>query len=259
MRALQRFDAISLDDLVSEAALMTRIDRKYLVPADAVPALLAALDSDTRVLEIAGRRSFRYDSVYFDTPDLRSYFTAAHPRRRRFKVRTRSYVDTGGAFLEVKLRGSRGATQKDRTAYPAGNLATLSDEARREVASTLVDGGVVDVDAADLRPTMTSRYRRATLLAATGDARATIDTELEWIDHDGDHMKLPTMAIIETKSASRPSDVDRCLWRLGHRPQSMSKYATGMAALRPHLPANRWTRLLQGPFATAERHAAVAG
>jgi hypothetical protein len=46
------------------------------------------------VLEIDGARSFAYDSTYFDTPDLDAYLLAATRRRRRFKVRTRTYVDS---------------------------------------------------------------------------------------------------------------------------------------------------------------------
>ena len=36
--------------------------------------------------------SFDYESVYFDTPDLTCYLLAARRRRRRFKIRTRTYV-----------------------------------------------------------------------------------------------------------------------------------------------------------------------
>jgi hypothetical protein len=32
----------------------------------------------------------------------------------------------------------------------------------------------------------------------------------------------------------------------------MSKYATGLAALRPDLPANRWSAVLRRHFATPE-------
>lgn len=55
---------------------------------------------------------------------------------------------------------------------------------------------------------------------------------------------MPGLVIVETKSGARPSDADRLLWAEGHRPQTISKYATGLAALRSHLPRNRWHRLL---------------
>jgi len=75
----------------------------------------------------------------------------------------------------------------------------------------------------------------------------------EWIEPDGGGFELPGMTIVETKSMSQASEVDRILWRLGARPVSLSKYATGLAALHPELPRNKWSRLLRGPFAVGSR------
>lgn len=247
--ALARFEAIGLDDLVAEASLMTRVDRKYVVPRAELPAVLGHLNEQTRVLEIDGERRFGYHSVYFDTPDLLSFRMAAHPRRRRFKVRTRRYTDVGTAFLEIKTRGARGATVKERTEYPSSAADLLTRGARTDVASALAAVGVEPGRVTELGPILATRYRRATLLAADAVARATVDTDLEWIEADGRALRLPHLAIVETKSGSAASDVDRLLWRLGHRPTSVSKYATGLAALRPELPRNRWARLLRDSFA----------
>ncbi|CDK00622.1 conserved hypothetical protein [Microbacterium sp. C448] len=247
--ALTRFEEIGLDELVAEASLMTRVDRKYVVPRAALPAILAGLDDDTRVLEIGGERRFGYHSVYFDTPDLLSFRMAARPRRRRFKVRTRRYMEVGTAYLEIKTRGARGATVKERTEYPPAAAELLTRGARTDVASALEAVGVEPDLVTELAPTLATRYRRATLLAADSVARATVDTDLEWIEADGRALRLPHLAIVETKSGSAASDVDRLLWRLGHRPTSVSKYATGLAALRPELPRNRWARLLRDSFA----------
>ena len=65
---------------------------------------------------------------------------------------------------------------------------------------------------------------------------------------DGRSLDLPGLVIVETKSRSAATDVDRLLWRARCRPQPVSKFATGLAALRPELPHNRWARLLRGPF-----------
>ena len=82
---------------------------------------------DVRVLEIDGpRAASRYRSVYFDTPDLDSYLAAARRRRRRFKIRIRSYLDSGRHFLEVKTRGRaghHGQAPRRRTPVPSRNWA----------------------------------------------------------------------------------------------------------------------------------------
>lgn len=126
MNGLDRLDAlgaVTLDELVAEASLLARVDRKYVVPREGLDAVLAAIDPGTRVLEIDGARDFAYESVYFDTPDLLSFRMAARPRRRRFKLRTRSYLDTGSSYLEIKTRGARGTTVKERDEYDTARRA----------------------------------------------------------------------------------------------------------------------------------------
>jgi hypothetical protein len=251
--ALDRFGPVRLDELVAEASLLTRVDRKYVVPREDLAAVIAALAPSTRVLEIDGARDFAYESVYFDTPDLLSFRMAAQPRRRRFKLRTRTYFDTGTAYLEIKTRGARGTTVKDRDEYDLRTRDRLTDEARVDVAEAFDAIGLAAERADELDATLVTRYRRATLLAPDGAGRATIDTALEWIEPDAGGFALPATAIVETKSGARPSDVDRTLWRAGHRPATVSKYATGLAALHPGLPQNRWARLLRGPFEPGRR------
>jgi hypothetical protein len=114
---------VSLEELEAVAGLMVRRDRKYLVTDRQLATLLAQLAPGTRVLEIDGRRSFDYSSTYFDTPEATCYYLTARRRRRRFKVRTRQYGPGGPVFLEVKTRGPRGITVKDRV----GTLATPTD------------------------------------------------------------------------------------------------------------------------------------
>lgn len=246
--ATAEFAPVCLDELVAEAALLTRVDRKYLLPESDAAEILAALDAGTRVLEIDGRRDFAYDSVYFDTADHLAYRLTAQRRRRRFKLRTRTYVDTGGSFLELKTKSGRGTTVKRRIPYEAADRARLTEQGRAYIAPLLRDEGH-DPDLVDrMRPSLGSRYRRTTLLLACG-SRATVDTELHWADPSGDAVDLPGYAIIESKSAGRPNALDRLLWRAGHRPSGISKFGTGTAALRPELPDNKWSRTLRGPFA----------
>jgi hypothetical protein len=240
------FAPISLDHLVASAALLTRVDRKYLLPASLLPALLARLPRDARALEIDGRRDFGYRSVYFDTERLESYLGAAHRRRRRFKVRIRTYEETGSRFVEVKTRGSRGTTIKERIAYEGSGL-DLGCAGRAHLERVLAGAGIA-AEGQAFRPALVTRYRRHTLyLPATG-ARVTVDTDLAWSAPDGTEIRMPGHAVLETKSGGAASEVDRLLWGLHHRPCSISKYATGLAALRPELPANRWHPVLHRHF-----------
>jgi len=102
----------------------------------------------------------------------------------------------------------------------------------------------------ELEPALMTRYARTTLVV--GAARVTIDTDVEAWTPDGRVVVLVGMAIVETKSAGSPSDADRILWSLGHRPTRVSKFGTSLAALYPELPANKWARALYYPWLVSD-------
>ena len=216
----ERLTATTLEDLNASAGLLTRIDRKYLVASDTAQGVIDALAERALVLDIDGRRCFSYASTYFDTPELGSYFQAAHKRRRRFKIRTRSYLDSGLTFLEVKTRGPRGATIKQRMDYRAADADHLTPEGLGFIADCL-----------------------APLSGSVRDARR------------GAPRPAGPLAVVETKNPARCSPTDRYLWASGHRPSRISKYATGMAVLHPELPANKWHRLLTRELGSTARAA----
>jgi hypothetical protein len=257
---LRALDPISLDELNACASLQTRVDRKYVLPLEALAGPLAGIDDSTRVLEIDGLRSFGYESVYFDTPDLASYRMSAHRRRRRFKIRTRTYLDSRSCWLEVKTRGTRGSTVKNRVQHDVASSSDLT-RGRWFVDEVLAQQSIEGTADMTFAPVLGTRYERTTLYlpGARGDrtdpgSRVTIDTGLTWLS-DAQRLEMPAMVIVETKTGSTASDVDRLLWAHGHRPTRISKYATGLAALEPGLPAAPWQRTLRRHFTTTPAHA----
>lgn len=245
MSAVDTLPPVALEEIAERAALMTRVDRKYLVPREDVEALITGSPAELRALEIDGSRHQAYLSVYYDTEDLSSYRAAATGRRRRWKVRRRIYVDSGASFFEVKTRTGRGESAKLRIALPSDSPTVLTDPltgtALAFVHSVLEEAGC-ELPAGELRPVLTTTYDRSTVLLGAEDARLTLDEALVWTDPTGEARRLRDQVVVETKAGTRPSSVDRALWRAGHRPQRLSKYATGLALLDPDLPANRWHR-----------------
>lgn len=242
---IARLPAVTLDELGATAALLTRRDRKYIVPEAVAAELIARLPESSRALEIEGRRRFGYESVYFDTPSRASYLAAARRRPRRLKVRTRAYLDTGRCLVEIKTRDGRGRTVKEQHDLPAAMRADLGPTGRDFATRCPLIGAA---QSRELEPTLTTRYDRRTLLVGDGLARMTIDTAVRAETPDGRSVTLPGQAIIETKSAGGPGPADRVLWSMGFRPIRISKYATSLAALCPELPSNRWTRALRHPW-----------
>ena len=179
VNSLYLLPAVGLEELNAEAALQTRVDRKYVVPEAQAQQLLATLDAEVRVLEMDGSRCFAYDSVYFDTAQLDSYLLAAHGRRRRYKVRTRTYVDSAISFLEVKTEGAREATVKERIPYGLTDRARLTAEGLDYVHETLT-AAVGGFPGGPLGPVLETRYHRTTLYLPESGSRATIDTGVTW-------------------------------------------------------------------------------
>lgn len=250
--SLDRLPAIGLAGLTERAELLTRTDRKYLVDLSALPGLVGALadgESPVAVLEIDGRRHFGYESVYFDTPALTSYLQAARRRPRRFKVRTRTYLDSEATFLEVKTRDGRRRTVKTRMDRPSGQdrWEPPLDASARTFVAGLLGRSVPDVGmvVSTLTPTLATRYRRTTLHLPDDAARVTLDVQLRATDRHGAALVVPGLAIVETKTLGRACAADRVLWQRGLRPIKVSKYATTMAALHPGLPAAKWRPALR--------------
>lgn len=234
---------MTLEQLNAHAELLTRTDRKYIVEADVLATLLTAHAGQLAVLDIDGRREFGYESVYFDTSDLRLYRDAATSRRIRFKVRTRLYRDADVAVLEVKAKDGRGQTIKSRLDYCVEDRHRLTPAAHGFVDDVARCPGI----AATLQPVLTTQYLRATFVDVTPGARYTVDRGLVCTEPCGTQIGLDEV-IIETKSDGATSPIDRWLWKHGVRPVRISKYCTALAAMRPELPANKWHRTLARHF-----------
>ncbi len=255
MQGLERMSAqlpsIHLEELLEVAALLHRTDRKYIVSEAQLSQLVLALDGDVRVLEVAGRRSSHYESIYFDTPDHDSFRASAHRRRRRFKVRTRTYLDSQQSYLEVKVRDARRRTEKLRMPYAFQDRAVLTAVAQEFVsdifAQYLLSADVVSA----LQPALHTTFQRSTLFIPSAACRMTVDTELGVALPDSDILTIPELTILETKSDAGDRRVDRLLWRMGVRPQKVSKFAIGSALLDSSLPDNKWSRTIARHFVPA--------
>ncbi|HEV2753965.1 MAG TPA: polyphosphate polymerase domain-containing protein [Solirubrobacteraceae bacterium] len=228
---LAGFAPVSLDALDQRAALQRRVDRKYLVAEAILVELLAALREDHDVLDIEGRRSSAYHSVYFDTADLLCFREHVEGHKPRFKARTRHYVDTDLCHFEVKVKLADGGTSKQRHDHDPVRRDQLTDAAqafldeqlRHRADRTAPEG---------LRPVLTTSFERMTLAAREVPARLTCDALLRLARPDGDTAALAEgHRLLETKSSDGDSPADRALARAGVQDISLSKYRLGVGML----------------------------
>lgn len=228
---LDSFEPISLDELNETSAMLSRIDNKYVVPRDALRDLIPDLATRFDILDIDQKRAFTYDTRYFDDAGRSAYYEHHQGLRKGFKVRIRRYADADLSFLEVKVKGKRGMTEKFRLNYDLVPTDRLPDDAMEFARSTYASqyGKPFDYK---LQRALDIRYKRITLVAKTGGERMTIDTDLRFCTDKGQLSVGTDVFIVEAKSALGRGYADVLLRQAKHRPtKKCSKYCIGMAAL----------------------------
>ena len=255
--SLSHFTPLGLDALNDKAAMLVRLDNKYIVPeAELLPALAAFADHFD-VLEIEGQRAFTYATRYFDDTSRRAYFDHQQGRRKRCKVRVRHYLEAKFSYLEVKLKDIRDVTVKRRLPVPFRS-EVLDDRAMAFIDSCHRDlyGAGLDLS---LEPVVAMEYRRITLVAKAGGERMTIDTDMTFGTDRGEPVMSPGMFILETKSARGFGVADAILRRLHLRATaSCSKYCVAIAALGDVSRRNRFLPALRRLNLTAPDAVGVA-
>ena len=227
---------ITLAEVLDAAPATTRVDRTYLVRRSVAETFLESAPESLRVLTIDGRAATSYRSTYFDTPDLMTCRAHVQRRRRRWKARSRLYVEDGLCRLELKVRDGSGLTRK--YFHPAdvaehGQVSSASDAFFRGL---LLELGLPAASA--LEASVEIEYRRATLADPDTGARVTIDFGVSGTRHGHSVRVDPSCLIVETKGAQTSGAADRLLARLGVRQVSFSKYAATASLLDPRIPDN---------------------
>lgn len=239
---LAGFEPVGLAEVVEDAARLTRVDRKYLVGRDLAADFLRDLPDTYRVLSVAGRSATTYSSTYFDTADLDACRDHVKRRRRRWKVRSRVYVEDRLCRIEVKTKDGRGVTVKAFADSCPSRHGRLEGAERAFVTGTLRELAL-PVDVGSLQPSMSVDYRRVTLADTQRGLRVTLDWGVE-CRLGGESVRLDDgYVLVETKGGSRPSEADRALSALGVRPRPFSKYASAASLLRDDIPDNDVRRL----------------
>ncbi len=248
-RLLHRFETISLKEM-DGVALLNRTDTKYVMQTTQLHQALAQLTNRYRVLKVKGNRLNHYQTVYFDTPDFALYTRHHDGFRNRYKVRSREYVDSHTAFLEVKFKTNRNRTIKSR-------LQTSDVVTEFDAQSTDFVHAHYPNDPEMLEPKLWNEFLRITLVSMHSVERLTLDVNLEFRQgHEG--AAMPGVAIAEVKQDgfNMQSDFIQQMRAMGVRPSGFSKYCMGVATLYDDVKKNNFKprmlhvgKLMQGGIA----------
>lgn len=228
---------ISLKEMDS-VALMNRTDTKYILGRDEIEEILNKVGHEYRVLEVDGIRIHRYETLYFDTPDLDFYRFHQNGKANRYKVRSRKYVESDLAYLEVKFKSNKGRTIKQRVVTDDFELG-LSDSSKAFIGET---SGLEP----NLVPALWSLFNRMTLVHKTLPERLTFDFGLTFRSDKDEHVfNRLSIAELKQERLNRKSPFYREAKRLQIRPQSISKYCLGIGLLKKDVKLNSLRRKLR--------------
>ena len=232
------FAPISLDE-IGKAALLDRVETKYVVSAESLPTFLDAVCSDYAVLSIEGQRLNRYKTLYYDSADFDLFRRHHAGGANRYKVRSRQYVETGINFLEIKHKDNKSRTRKQRCA--TSRFMRVIDPASGEFLRSRYP---YNVDL--LYGRLLTNYTRITLVSRHDAERVTIDLDLsfEW---EGRCEALTNVAIVEIKRApdSAESRATQQLRQQRVRPERFSKYCIGVSLIYPETKHNNFKPTLR--------------
>lgn len=229
---LNTFEPITLDEMES-VNLLDRTDTKFTFVASQLVPFLKELTQDYRVLEINGIRINKYETLYFDTPELKLYTLHHNGKLNRYKVRFRKYADSGLNFFEVKFKNNKGRTIKNRVKRKEfhEDIEGKSEQLLLEKTPLL---------AGNLKPAIWVNYSRITLVSKNTTERLTIDVGLNY-KNNTNTKAFPNLVIAEVKQYNFYNSVFFNLMRKSKISDiSISKYCLGIVCLYKQIKRNNF-------------------
>ena len=218
LKSLQSHDLLQQNS----AALMNRVDTKYLLPKSYFKELLTTLAGEYTILTEQQTRIFGYETTYFDTAKKHFYLAHHNGKLNRHKVRFRRYVQSNTGFMEVKLKNNKGRTIKRRVPMDC----QLPNPQK-------INGFVKDCigEVMALEPSLFVNYQRITLLNKCRQERLTLDLDLSFqCANSGQIKSLEDVFIVELKREGKLQHSSFSLWanQRNIKPVKFSKYCMGM-------------------------------
>lgn len=207
----------------NRAALMNRVDDKFLLPMTLFKPFMTELSKDYSILSAYGMKAFNYQTTYFDDKDKQFYHDHHNGKLNRYKVRFRRYVESDNGFLEIKFKNNKKRTIKERIPMDC----TLPNQSRvNEFVNRLLGYSK------KLETNLFVNYKRITLLNKSQLERITIDLNLSFSNAINQCQSIQDKVfIVEIKQEGKTilTPCYRFLKKRQFRALNFSKYCIGTA------------------------------
>jgi hypothetical protein len=233
--AINAFEPIRLQEM-DAVALLNRVDTKFALSMSQLVIALQSVRPYYRILNINRQKMHRYQTLYYDTRNFELYHDHVTERADAYKVRSREYVDTRLAYLEVKHKNQKKRTEKSRLPIPCQH-GGLDNQMQDFLCGFLPCSGQ------SLEPKLWNTFRRITLVNKTEMERLTIDIDLCFScgpSFERQALALDGIAVAEIKrdQLCRGSAFAAEMRRQGIRETGFSKYCFGVSRFYPSIKAN---------------------
>lgn len=230
---LSSFQPVSLKGM-NKIKLLNRQDTKFIFNFKKLPSLLEQLKDNYYVLEVENHRIAQYESLYFDTDDLRFYTQHHNGKLNRHKVRYRCYVDSNTCYFEIKLKSNKGRTIKSRIKKKKIN------EIKGKKAKELLRKNIA-INPGDLSVKLLIHFSRITLAHKDFSERVTIDTNLHFKNGNIEKPLLELIiAEVKQDKVSLSSPFIQLMRKEKIQPMRLSKYCIGTILTNENIKYNRF-------------------
>ncbi len=234
----ESFERILLEEM-DQVKLMNRTDTKYWFRLSDLQAILDVVKNDYFILSIDGKTLMPYSTTYFDTDKNEMFAKHHNGKLNRYKIRKRSYVNSGISFLEIKFKSNKGRTIKKRIPAESknGQLSAGEDKFIQSVAPYAAD---------KLQPSLLNQFERITLVNRNFKERCTIDLNLQFKGTDKE-IELENLVIVEIKSEGHSNMSSLALALRDHRIKAsgFSKYCVGRTVTDHQLKRNAFKKKIR--------------
>lgn len=178
-------------------------------------------------------------TAYFDTDNKASFAMHHNGKLPRYKIRTRTYIDSNDQFLEIKCKNNKGRTEKKRL-----KIITKEDLFEQPaVISFLNERHIHNFNA--LKESLLVKYKRISLIHKKVNERVTLDFDLSF-SNDLKRVLLGDLVFVEVKQEKeKKSPVMKALKAHNKHAISLSKYCYGLLNIDTSIKHNNFNPLLK--------------
>lgn len=214
--------------------LLNRRDTKFVFSSDLLYDIIGALSDKYNILEVKDKKVFNYSNQYFDTDDFQLYNNHHNGKMNRYKIRYRTYLDTGTCFFELKYKTNKKRTIKYR-------LRKKEAESSINGRTAIMIRDMMNSDPAKFKPTTRVQYKRITLVHKTAPEKVTIDFDIDFFNNKVTR-NIYGMVIAEVKQDKymKKSDFFDLMDENKIKRLKISKYCLGTLSTYQNVKYNRF-------------------